>query len=386
MTPEPGNRIFVDFDGVMVNATVVINDQTVSSHQGGYLPLSAELTGQVTAGDNLLAVIVDGRNLAVPPMGVGNGPRTIDFFQPGGIYRDVNLRIVPQVFLSDLFALPVDVLSPQRRVDVECTIDSASTTHVTGTLLVELLDGNPRSSPRRPRRSAVSSPGVITTKLSLTGLGPVSLWSTDNPKLYTVQATLTFPGVGSHVLSRRIGFREASFQPDGFYLNGERLQLFGLNRHQLYPYAGMAMPARVQRKDAEILKNEFNCNMVRCSHYPAVAALPRRLRRARAAGLGRGAGLAQRERHPGLAGPGGAERARHGEPGPEPAVGRHLGHPAQRDTRPPRPLGRHQAGRRPARRLTAQLGGDGLPPRGGLERGCLRVQRLPTTGRPLRRC
>ena len=70
------------------------------------------------------------------------------------------------------------------------------------------------------------------------------------------------------MLSRRIGFREASFQSDGFYLNGKRLQLFGLNRHQLYPYAGMAMPARVQRKDAEILKNEFNCNMVRCSHYP----------------------------------------------------------------------------------------------------------------------
>ncbi len=83
-----------------------------------------------------------------------------------------------------------------------------------------------------------------------------------------MRATLNFPGIGSHVLSRRIGFREASFQPDGFYLNGKRLQLFGLNRHQLYPYAGMAMPARVQRKDAEILKNEFNCNMVRCSHYP----------------------------------------------------------------------------------------------------------------------
>jgi beta-galactosidase len=83
-----------------------------------------------------------------------------------------------------------------------------------------------------------------------------------------VQATLALPGVGSHVLTRRIGFREASFRPDGFYLNGERLQLFGLDRHQLFPYVGMAMPARVQRKDAEILKNEFNCNMVRCSHYP----------------------------------------------------------------------------------------------------------------------
>jgi len=112
------------------------------------------------------------------------------------------------------------------------------------------------------------SPGTTTAWLSLTGFGPVGLWSPDNPRLYTVQATLNFPGIGRHTLSRRIGFREASFRADGFFLNGKRLQLFGLNRHQLYPYAGMAMGARAQRKDAEILKNEFNCNMVRCSHYP----------------------------------------------------------------------------------------------------------------------
>jgi beta-galactosidase len=263
---RPGNRIFVDFDGVMVNASVALNDQVVASHQGGYLPFSAELTGKVAAGDNLLAVIVDSRCLPVPPVGVGRGPDSIDFFQPGGIYRDVSLRVLPQVFLSDLFARPANVLSPQRRVDIECAIDSAAT-HAEGTLTVELLDGATRIA-GQAAKVTVTSPGTSTTKLSLTDLGPVSLWSPDNPKLYKVQATLNFPGLGSHVLTRQIGFREASFRPNGFFLNGERLQLFGLDRHQLYPYAGMAMPARVQRKDAEILKNELNCNMVRCSHYP----------------------------------------------------------------------------------------------------------------------
>ncbi|MGB6581089.1 MAG: glycoside hydrolase family 2 TIM barrel-domain containing protein, partial [Streptosporangiaceae bacterium] len=264
---SPGNRILVDFDGVMVNASVAINDHVVSTHQGGYLPFSAELTGKVTSGDNVLAVIVDSRCLPVPPVGVGRGPASIDFFQPGGIYRDVRLRVLPQAFLSDLFAQPTDVLSSQPRVDVECAIDSAVTTHATGTLLVKLLDGATQIA-AQTTTVQVTSPGISTAKLSLTGLGPVSLWSPDSPKLYTVQATLNFPGLGSHVLSRRIGFREASFRPRGFFLNGERLPLFGLNRHQLYPYAGMAMPARVQRKDAEILKNEFNCNVVRCSHYP----------------------------------------------------------------------------------------------------------------------
>jgi beta-galactosidase len=264
---RPGNRIIVQFDGVMVNATVVINGRTVSTHQGGYLPFSAELTGHVTSGGNLLAVLVDASCMPVPPMSYGAGPTTIDFFQPGGIYRDVRLRVLPQAFLSDMFALPADVLTSQRRVDVECTIDSALPTHADGTLLVELFDGAKLVAAQAAPVS-LDTPGVTAMTLSLTGLGDITLWSTDDPKLYTVQATLAFPGVGRHVLTRRIGFRDASFQPDGFYLNGERMQLFGLNRHQLYPYAGMAMPARVQRRDAEILKNELNCNMVRCSHYP----------------------------------------------------------------------------------------------------------------------
>ena len=213
-------------------------------------------------------------------------------------------------------------------------------------------------------------------RLSLTGLGPITLWSTDNPKLYTVQATLAFPGVGSHVLSRRIGFREASFRPDGFYLNGQRLQLFGLNRHQLYPYAGMAMPARVQRRDAEILKKELNCNMVRCSHYPQS---PHFLDACDELGL-----LVWEEApgwHHVNASPGWQDLVvqnvqRHGDPGQEPAVGRHLGHQAQRDARPPWPVGRYQAGRGPARRLAAQLRSDALPQCPRMARGRLRLQRL----------
>jgi beta-galactosidase len=264
---QPGNRIFVDFDGVMVNASVSLNDQPVRSHQGGYLPFSAELTGKVRAGHNLLAVVVDSRCLPVPPVGVGSGPLTIDFFQPGGIYRDVTIRVVPEIFLSDLYASPADVLTSQPRVDIECTVDSATATRTDGSLLIELLDGDTQIL-AQAQEVQIGARGASVVKLSLTGLGPVALWSPDIPKLYTVRATLSFPGLGSHALTRRIGFRQADFQPEGFFLNGKRLQLFGLNRHQLYPYAGMAMPAGVQRKDAEILKTHFNCNMVRCSHYP----------------------------------------------------------------------------------------------------------------------
>src|SRR5690606_21927746 len=66
----------------------------------------------------------------------------------------------------------------------------------------------------------------------------------------------------------RIGFRDLRFEVDGFYLNGRRVQLFGLNRHEWYPYVVAAMPDRVHWRDAQILKEELNCAMVRCSHYP----------------------------------------------------------------------------------------------------------------------
>jgi beta-galactosidase len=264
---KPGNRVFVDFDGVMVSATVVCNDQTITTHQGGYLPFSAEITSQLTAGKNVLSVIVDARCLPVPPIAVGTGPGSVDFFQPGGIYRDVSLRVVPQNFISDMFALPKDVLTEQRRIDVQCTIDAARKSASAATLLVELLDGTATVA-STTRKIAIDAPGTSTASLSLTDLGKIELWSTGSPRLYTVRATLNVPHIGEHVITRRIGFRDIRFQPDGFYLNGQRLQLFGLDRHQLFPYTGMAMPARVQRRDAEILRNQFNCNMVRCSHYP----------------------------------------------------------------------------------------------------------------------
>jgi beta-galactosidase len=87
-----------------------------------------------------------------------------------------------------------------------------------------------------------------------------------------VVATLRADGKRRHEHRVRIGFREARFTLDGFYLNGRRVTLFGVNRHQFFPFAGGAMPARVQARDAEIIRRELNCTMVRCSHYPQAEA------------------------------------------------------------------------------------------------------------------
>jgi len=263
------NRVFAHFDGVMVNSTVIFNDQVIGTHQGGYLPFQVELTGHVKHGTNVLSVAVDSRAVAVPPMVSGTWAGNYDFLQPGGIYRDVNLRVVPQVYVSDVYAAPADVLSAQPRLDVQVTIDAAVKSRHPATLQVDLLDATDGSRVATATKTiTIDQPGVTTTALTMTGLGGIKLWSVTSPNLYTVQATVTVPGVGAHLATTRTGFRDARFRPDGFYLNGKRLQIFGLDRHQLFPYTGMAMPARAQRKDAQLIKTEFNCNMVRCSHYP----------------------------------------------------------------------------------------------------------------------
>lgn len=272
-----GGRVFADFGGIMASATAVVNGTPVGGHQGGYLPWSVELTGHLADGDNVLAMIVDSRCLPVPPHGAPQGARAVDFLQPGGIYRDVALRVVPEVFLSGVFAKPADVLSASRHVEVQCAVDAAAVPPGPVTITAELLDGRRKLATadtvlQITAADVVSGAAVATLDLR-GGIGDVMLWSPDRPKLYTVRATLSAPAPGqavpvTHAVSVRTGFRETRFEPGGFYLNGDRLQIFGLNRHQLFPYTGMAAAARLQRRDAEILKQDLNCNMVRCSHYP----------------------------------------------------------------------------------------------------------------------
>ncbi|MCW3840687.1 NEW3 domain-containing protein [Micromonospora yasonensis] len=265
-------RTFVDFAGALTTARPTFNGHALPAHQGGYLPFSYELTDLLTDRDNVLAVDLDATWQNVPPDGNDGGAPTVDYFEPGGLYRNVSLRMVPQVFIADVFAKPMDVLVPaSRRVEVECTVDAAFGLPGPAQLDVVLsYRGTQVGSVSAPVQ--ISQSGQVTANLTLGGLTDVQLWDPDHPNLYDVVVTLRIGGQPVHDFARRIGFREARFRTDGFFLNGNRLKLFGLNRHQVYAYGGMSMPDRVQRQDALILKHDFNVNMVRCSHYPQAAA------------------------------------------------------------------------------------------------------------------
>jgi beta-galactosidase len=267
-----GGRALLTFDGVMTNASLWLNGTALGSHRGGYLPWTTELTGHLRGGDNVLAVVADGRWLDVPPDALAGGPPTMDYLQPAGIYRDATLEVVPEIYLADVFARPENVLSAGRVVRVQATVDAAVLPAGGDALVsVRLLDGS-RTLASARATAKITATGRHVVTLTVRGIGGVTYWSPEQPKLYTVETTLSYqrtgkPG-GTHTISTTIGFRTAVFTTEGFYLNGRRYEIFGLNRHQMFPYLGMAAPRRLQRKDAQILKDELNCNMVRCSHYP----------------------------------------------------------------------------------------------------------------------
>ena len=135
-----GRRVFVDFAGVMTAATVTINGEKLGEYRGGYTPFSFELTKYLKWDkDNVLAVEVDSTERPdIPPFG-----ENIDYLTFSGIYREVSLRAVPDVFLENVFAKPVNVLSDSRTLDVRCFLSKPSGQAPAGfKLKVELKDGD----------------------------------------------------------------------------------------------------------------------------------------------------------------------------------------------------------------------------------------------------
>src|SRR5580700_10794856 len=259
-------RVFVDFEGVMTASTVWLNGVRLGEYKGGYTPFSFELTPRLDLdSDNVLAVEVDSAERSdIPPFG-----HQIDYLTFGGIYREVALRVVPATFIENIFAKPQDVLSANPSVAVDCFLRHLEPSGETLSLEVTLHDGDrvlATGTQQVGPAEASSEPVTYTARLEK--LGPIVLWDLTRPKLYTVRVRLLN---GARLVDedfRTIGFREAKFTDHGFELNGKVIKLRGLDRHQTFPFVGQAMPGRVQKRDAQILRNSFKCNIVRTSHYP----------------------------------------------------------------------------------------------------------------------
>ena len=261
-----GRHVFVDFEGAMLASTVWINGVRLGEYKGGYTPFSFDLTPHVDfAGENVLVVDLDSTERPdIPPFGY-----QVDYLTFGGIYREVSLRIVPGTFLSNIFARPKGALTASPHVEVDAHVRHLEPLSEPLTLEVELRDGEHvigRATGQVASAGAAKEPVVRTVVLE--NLKDVQVWDLKSPQLYTVQVRLRRGPEVVDVDARRIGFREAAFTDQGFELNGKVIKLRGLDRHQTFPFVGQAMPGRVQREDAVILRRKLKCNIVRTSHYP----------------------------------------------------------------------------------------------------------------------
>ena len=242
-----GKHIFLQFDGAAHIATVFLNGRELTTHRCGYTGFRVEITDAVVlGGENLLAVRLDTtENPEIPPFG-----HVIDYLTYGGLYREVWLDVREKSYIEDLFFTTPDLTT----LKIRPTLHNAAGC----LLLVELFKGE-----RVLVRKAFTTDGVITIRCP--GVKP---WSVRHPVRYTCRVSLLKIGRVLDVQEQKVGFRVAEFRADGFYLNGKRTFLRGLNRHQCWPYMGYAAPESLQREDARILKAELSCNAVRTSHYP----------------------------------------------------------------------------------------------------------------------
>ena len=242
-----GKRLFLQFDGAAHLAEVYLNGEKIAEHACGYTAFRVEITSFVRYGmENLLAVRLDTtENPAVPPFGF-----VLDYLAYGGLYREVWLDVRGADVIEDVF-----VITPSLgRAEIALTVSGSGARR-----RVTLLDD----------KGAVCAVAEGDDNKYYVNYSNARPWTLDAPKLYSIRAEL-LDGSGAVTDEKtvRFGFRTAEFRRSGFYLNGERVFLRGLNRHQSYPYMGYAAPEALQREDARILKEELCCTAVRTSHYP----------------------------------------------------------------------------------------------------------------------
>lgn len=246
-----GSKILLTFDGVAHYAEVFLNDEKIGEHYSGYTAFTLDISDKLNFGEkNKLFVKVDSReSLNIPPFG-----NVIDYMTYGGIYRDVYIEVKNSSYISDVFVKA----RANGEIDSDIEISGEITRKMTvrqsiAVDAVEYLLGETRAD----REVTISS--LVKN---------IKPWHVDSPNLYTLKTELW---QGENLLDAhevKVGFRDTEFRKDGFYLNGKKLKIRGLNRHQSYAYVGYAMPRSMQEMDADVLKNELGLNAVRTSHYP----------------------------------------------------------------------------------------------------------------------
>ena len=228
---------FLRFEAFMFKAHIYLNDAYLGEFVSGYIPIEIPVDEHIKEKNNRLVIVLDSKeDPNYPPFGF-----VIDYLTFSGIYREVYLVSEPKKYLKDIYVRG----DSTGLVNIEFTKsdDSLKSVHF------EVYDQN---------NNLLIETGNKTFKLN-----NITLWDLDHPVLYTLKTII--PG---ETYTNRFAFKDVKVDNTGLYLNGKKIKLIGLNRHQGYPYMGYAASKSLQKDDADLLKYEVGVNVVRTSHYP----------------------------------------------------------------------------------------------------------------------
>lgn len=243
-TLESGGRAVLEFLGAAMTADVYVNGQRLAHHEGGYSTFRVDITDALQ-GENLLCVAVDNSN---------NDrvyPQKADFTFYGGLYRSVNLILVPENHfeLCRDGAPGINVTPVVRERNAAVTVETWQNGEGSVTMTVAGM-----------KKTVPSENGHAAAEFVIEN---VRLWNgIEDPYLYEAKAEY-----GGDEIRTGFGCRTIGFDPEkGFLLNGSVYPLRGVSRHQDRKGLGNAITIREHREDMEFIR-EIGANTVRLAHY-----------------------------------------------------------------------------------------------------------------------
>ena len=273
-------NVFLRFDGAMNAAEVWVNGVSAGKFMGGYLPYVMDISKVARPGcKNVVSVRLDNRDNPV------TGPKPLvdlDFNLYGGLYRNASLVIKDKLYITDpmiddktggggVFVTFPAVSKQEATVRVRTQVRNADGIPRLVAIKTTLLDAKDQavaSSQSSPEELAAGAGREIVQEFRVPNPG---LWSPKSPYLYKVRSEVLANDKRIDLEQTRIGIRRIQITADGFRINGEKMFLRGVNRHQEYPYVGNAVPDDAQYRDARKIK-EAGFDYVRLSHYPQSSA------------------------------------------------------------------------------------------------------------------
>jgi len=238
-----GERAFLRFEGAAYRATVFLNGQLLGTHDGASTPFCAEITGIVKADNRIIVAVETKRRADRVPMD------NTDWFNYGGLYRDVILFRTPPVYIKDWFVrLVSDGTFSNIAVDL--------------TLAGNAVSGEVRF--RIPGLGVDAAVPVVNGTGTATIRAKPELWSPASPRLHDVELSAPFC---SDSVTDRIGFREISVKGTDILLNGKPVFLKGICVHEDHFEKGKTTDETIIRSTIVHLK-EMHGNYLRLAHYP----------------------------------------------------------------------------------------------------------------------